>query len=171
MSLVVRTFIDPSSQQFDLVFRQPVIRIERRHPIIGIVRIDADPEFAFLALPINDGVTILGFSQGNLGRPGSMQLQARFDLFLVRPVTGKTIVREDRTDIAIETNLLSIPKMGKSEQKGSCEAERHQQPIYFAAPFTGLGLDGTPFSGTSTPEVHEIALRIRVRQLSSSQVA
>jgi len=40
----------------------------------------------------------------------------------------------------------------------------------FLAPLTGLGLEGTPFSGTSAPAVHAMAFRIRVRQLSLSQV-
>ncbi len=42
--------------------------------------------------------------------------------------------------------------------------------LSYSPPFTGFGLEGTPFSGTSTPEVQAMALRMRVRQLSLSQV-
>ena len=66
----------------------------------------------------------------------------------------------------------AIPRKGMADALDRVDRLRDRQceRVYLAW-LTGFFAEGTPFAGTSTPEVQVIAFRTRVRQLSLSQVA
>ena len=91
----------PALQQFDLTRGERlVLPFERRHPSRLVGAGHSLDEFARLNLARHDGN---GSRLGSLGRGTALiQPQPRLPFLLIRPVTGKTVVRQDRPDVAVE---------------------------------------------------------------------
>ena len=102
MRLPLRPLRDPVPEQTNLRLGQALARFRRRHPVILILSHDQFEQFAVFGIaPNNRGIAGFEFGQGPFLL---IKTQARFAFGFVGSVTGITILREDRADIAIETD-------------------------------------------------------------------
>ena len=53
---------------------------------------------------------------------GDVEPQVRLTLFLVESVTGKAVIRENRPDVTIETDLLTKGRDDKN-RKNACDSK------------------------------------------------
>src|SRR5262245_53114355 len=106
MLVPARAIVDPASDRLDLFFAQVVLRRGRRLPHVLILRRDALIELRFRPVARRDHAR---FSERALLR---VEAQLRLALILVRPVTGEAIVRQYRTNLAIEIDRYSTGSGG-----------------------------------------------------------
>ena len=102
--LVLGPLLDPALEQFDLPSRQRLAAVHWRHLFARVSGPDPASQLTLTELPRHEGDATR--SQLRLGVFGHIQPQPRLSCLLIRPMTGKTIVRQDRPDVAIEFNGL-----------------------------------------------------------------
>jgi hypothetical protein len=100
VSLILRTLIDPAFQEIDLVSRQFLVGAGGRHLQIGISGEDPVDQFAGSRFSRHDRdlARFRGLCRGLF----QIESQPRLSLVFIRAVALKTIVRQDRPDVAIE---------------------------------------------------------------------
>ena len=102
MAFVLASLLDPLFEQRLLGGGQLLRVLGRRHRFIGISRTNASHEFTLRDIARHDGSMSVVNGPRTFGR---VESQIGLPRLLVRAVTGPALVREDRTNIAIETNL------------------------------------------------------------------
>jgi hypothetical protein len=104
MSIVLRSLFDPATQNINLCRRQDFSGLCGRHVQVCIGRGDSFQQFAV--------IRVVGH---NRSRPGLgwfhrgaalIQTQPGGSMSIIRTVTLKTVLRQDRPDIAIELNII-----------------------------------------------------------------
>ncbi len=97
---------DPALDDVLLRLREgPLVGLFGRHEIVRVGGRDSVPKFTFLQRSrLDGGNSILG-PVGSLLSGGLVQPEIRLALPGVRPVAGKTSIREDRTHVAVERDL------------------------------------------------------------------
>jgi hypothetical protein len=121
---VFRSALDPAAQQVDLRRVQRLPRLRRGHEIVGIGSRDPLQQLAVPGLPRHDGRgSRLG---GRHRRIPVIEPQPALALFVVRPVAGEALVREDRTNVAVE---IETGVEGGRGRKGAEESaqDRHER--------------------------------------------
>ena len=126
MPLVGCSLIDPLADAFDLPWGQRFSRLRRGHDQFGILAVDTGPDFALGRLSRNDcQVAALASLQGVLVK---IQPQVTLPLLSVRSVALEAMLRENRSDIAIEGQRfggqlgLGIAPMADQDY-GQCKAQ------------------------------------------------
>ena len=114
MRLVFCAGYDPPSQRFLLPDRELFMRLAWWHHFLFVLACDAPPEFGFRQLTRQDRPDPIAFRRGSLE---SIQPQPGFPFRRVRAVTGKTVVRENRANIPVESHLFAIDAAQPQDEK------------------------------------------------------
>ena len=97
------TLSNPFCQDFDrLPVQRLLVRISGRHDQVGIGRGHAFQEGTFFRLARNNHCIAASIFGGGLAL---VQPQLTFSRALIKPVTGETVVRNDRSDVTIEIDV------------------------------------------------------------------
>ncbi len=114
MFRVLGTFVNPSLEQLALLDGNFAIRFWRRHLLLGIRRVDARDELA-----------LGGFARRNHSRLESsfreIQPQVRLTFPSILTVAVKTVLRQNRPDIAIEIDRFV--SQHASAKNDACHAD------------------------------------------------
>src|ERR1041385_9453122 len=104
MRLAFRALSDPAFNRLHLRRRERAeLGLRLRHYFIAILARDPNHHIALLRFAGNDRTNAVPLFQRFLA---NVESQSGIALLFVRTVTRKTFVREDRTDVAIEAELL-----------------------------------------------------------------
>ena len=116
-----RAFGDPAFDQIFLVGLERLFAFGRRHDFFDIVRGDALKEGAQFRLTFHDGWAVVALFEEAFF---TIQAQFRFSATRVRTVTMETVLGENRSDIAIETNgAFALSCFVSSEHKAGQQQE------------------------------------------------
>ena len=100
--VVLRPLRDPALQEVDLLRRQIAVRLRRRHLRVRVGRSDSREQFALgQVCRINRRHAVIDLS----GPFARVEPQAGLALGRIRPVALKTVLGENRPNVAIEINL------------------------------------------------------------------
>ena len=111
MLLVGGALGDPAADEFDLRRRHLAVRFRRRHLVVRVMRQQALEDFALLWVSRHDCEAAVVFHQG-FG--ADIQTELRLAVFRILAVAEETVLREDRTDVAVEAEVFG----GKSRHQG-----------------------------------------------------
>ena len=121
MLLVLCALFNPEAERFLLVCGQLFVGGRRRHHLGGVGREDARPDFALRERAGGDGRAAV---EGAGGVLGSIEAEVGLAGLGVKPVTGETGLREDRSDVAIE---LDDAIGGGSGQRRDAQHQDHRE--------------------------------------------
>ena len=110
VQVVLRSLGDPLLQQRLLPFVQLLAGVRRRHQVVLVVREDAGHKFAVRRFARHDGGVIAKIGQRPLA---CVETKIGLALLGVRPVTGETVVAQQRPDIPGEINSPRLFVRGK----------------------------------------------------------
>ncbi len=102
MLLPPSPFIDPLPEQCNLLFCQLVPGFRRRHDNIRIFGRNASDQSRFRRIAWHNHA---GFDKGS---GFGVEAKSGHTLFVVGPMTGETVVRKDRTYLAVEIDLPDL---------------------------------------------------------------
>ena len=124
MPLILRALFDPPLNQVALLRRQLLVRLRRRHLLVGIGAQDAHPRIAARQIPRLDR------RHAVLIRPVCallrIQPQLRLALLRIEAMACETVVRKNRADIAIEHHGLRGMSRGEGDEKEEAEGGAHR---------------------------------------------
>ena len=100
MAFPFGSFVDPPSQERDLIWREFLVRLRWRHDIVRLFGEEASDQFARIRIAGDDGGVFSACRS-----LASVESKISFAGMLVRSVAVETIVGKDRSDIAIERNF------------------------------------------------------------------
>ena len=115
MPLPVRPLLDPGVEDRLLPSVERLLGLRRRHHLFWIVVEDPTDQFALVGLPRDHCPRLLR-------RPAqpefAVEPQIRLAGVVVRPVTGKAMLRQDRPHIAVELDPLRKRRFGGDDRGG-----------------------------------------------------
>ena len=124
MRLVLGPLFDPAFEQLDLPRRQRLATLGGRHLIGRISGLDPASQLTLTELPRHERRD--SGSQLRLGVFGHIQPQPRLPRLLIGAVTGKTVVRQNRPDVAIEfEGLVGGEDRERTHHTKKCCRERN----------------------------------------------
>ena len=123
MPLVVRALFEPLLEHRHLPRRELLVRLGRRHDVVGIRRRDAPPQRALRHLPRHHRAQ--PFAQVRARAVLGIQTQLRLALLLIRPVAREAVVRQNRPHVVVEIHLLRHRRSGARPR---ARQHRHAQP-------------------------------------------
>ena len=93
MTFILSTLIDPTSEEFDLLRGEPVIRIGRRHDFLRVLSANAIPQLARPPVSGNESLAVLFLAERGRRRFERMQLQPCLRIVCVRSMATEAVVR------------------------------------------------------------------------------
>ena len=99
MRLILRALGDPALEQILLRAGEFLVRVRRRHEVIGVLGEDAFDELARVRLAGDE-------SLGGDGGLAHIEAELGLALLLVRAVAVKAVVGKNRPDVAVVIDLL-----------------------------------------------------------------
>ena len=127
-SVVFGPLLDPSFDE--VLFRRGqwlLVGISRRHDLILVVGGNVIPEFALLQIARFDGMEVAANAVGSVFTIRLIQPQLALALVLVRSVTLKASVREDRAHVPVEIDRRGTGSGGSppNEHQNAASAREH----------------------------------------------
>ena len=158
MQLVLGTRRDPILEQGDLFRAQSVTVFRGRHHLLLVFGLDPEDQFTVLWLARHDGMVAIEIAPRTIL---GVEPQVRFARLLIRPMTGKAMLRKDRADLAIKVRRLPCPgrsRDGNRQRQGqvrsiSQQIQRHSVQVRSAILQCATIMAGPSLESTCRPEL------------------
>jgi len=126
VALVLRTLGDPAPEGLDLLGGEVLVRLRRRHAVLLVGGDQPGDELAVIRLTRDDDGVAAAIQRGVRG---VVEPQPPLAVVRVLPVAVEAVLRQDRTDVAVELQL----RRRRRGEGGGGSAKTHAQASSRAA--------------------------------------